>query len=66
MEQRWNDIDRGKPKDSEKYLSIAAMFTKNPTWTALGVIVGLRDEKLATNHLSDDTTQTMPPTARLL
>jgi hypothetical protein len=30
------DIDRGKPKDSEKNLSLATLSTTNPTWTDLG------------------------------
>jgi hypothetical protein len=37
MEQRWNHIDRGKPKDSEKKTCPSAtLSTTNPTRTDLG------------------------------
>jgi hypothetical protein len=30
----------------------ATLSTTNPTWTDLGINLGLHDERLATNHLS--------------
>jgi hypothetical protein len=33
MEQRWNDSDRRKPKDSERNCPSATLCTANPTWT---------------------------------
>jgi hypothetical protein len=50
MEQRWNDTDSKKQKDSKKNLS-ATLSTTNPTRTALGANPGLRGEKPATNRL---------------
>jgi hypothetical protein len=32
MEDRWNEIDRGKPKYSEKTCPSATLSTTNPTW----------------------------------
>jgi hypothetical protein len=46
MEHQWNDIDRGKLKDSEKNLSSAILYTTNHTSTDLGVNPGLHSEKL--------------------
>lgn len=37
MGLRWNDIDKGKLKDSGKILSNASLSTINPTWTDLGL-----------------------------
>jgi hypothetical protein len=37
IEHRWNDIDRGKPKDSERNVGRATLSTTNATWTALGL-----------------------------
>jgi hypothetical protein len=54
-EQQWNDIDRGKPKGSEKNLSQCHSVHHNPTWTNLGANLGLHSEKLAANRLSYDT-----------
>jgi hypothetical protein len=45
MEQRWNDIDRGKPKDLEKNLSSATFSNTNLIWTALGSNRGLWGKK---------------------
>jgi hypothetical protein len=44
MEQRWNDTDRGKPKDLERNLSQCYFVCPDP-----------RGEKPATNHLSYGT-----------
>jgi hypothetical protein len=51
MELRWNEIDRGKLKYSEKNLSRATLSTTKPTWTD----PGLRGDRPATNLLSDGT-----------
>jgi hypothetical protein len=56
MEQGWNDIDSGKPKDSEKTLSQCHLSTAKPTWTALGENPGLRGKKPAAIRLSYSTT----------
>jgi hypothetical protein len=43
MEHRWNKIDRGKPKylgEGGDYPS-ATLSTTNPTWTDLGLNLGL-------------------------
>jgi hypothetical protein len=50
--QRWNDIDRGKPKKSEKNVSNATLSTPNPTWIDLGANLDLHSERLVTNRLS--------------
>jgi hypothetical protein len=42
MEHRWNEIDTGKPKYSDKNLSSATSSTTNPTWTDSGSDLGLR------------------------
>jgi hypothetical protein len=49
---RWNDTDREKPKKSEKTLSQFHFVHQNPTWTDPGAILGLSDERLATNRLN--------------
>jgi hypothetical protein len=54
-ERRWNDIDRGKPKNSEKNLSTATLSTTNPTWIDPGANPDLRGERQATNDLSHGT-----------
>jgi hypothetical protein len=46
MEQKWNYTDGVKLKSSEKICPSAPLPTTNPTWTALGVNLGLHDEKL--------------------
>ena len=40
---RWNDTDGGKPKDSEKILSNAALSATYPTRTDLGLKLGPLD-----------------------
>jgi hypothetical protein len=52
MEHRWNEIDRGKPKYSEKTYPSATLSTTNPTWTDWGSNPDLRDERPASNRLS--------------
>jgi membrane-bound lytic murein transglycosylase MltF len=60
MEQRWNDIDRGKQKDYEKKTCpSAALSTTNPTWTDLGVNLEVCGEKPATNRLRYGTARAM-------
>jgi hypothetical protein len=52
MEQRWNDLDRGKPKDSEKNVSQCQyVHTTNATWTDLDANPGLRVEKPVIDRL---------------
>jgi hypothetical protein len=55
MEHQWNEIDRGKPKYSEKNLSQCHFIHHNPTWTDPGSNLGLRDERPATYRLSHGT-----------
>jgi hypothetical protein len=55
MEHRWNEIDRGKPKYSEKNLFQCHLSTTYPTWTDPGSNPGLRSEMPATNRLSHGT-----------
>jgi hypothetical protein len=55
MDSQWNDIDRGKLKKSEKILSQYDLSTTNLTWTDPGMNLGLRVERLVTNHLSHQT-----------
>jgi hypothetical protein len=50
-ERRWDDVDRGKPKNSEKNLPSASLSTTNPTWTDLGANKGLRGERPANQFL---------------
>jgi hypothetical protein len=50
MEQRWNETDRGKPKNSGKNLSHT-----NPTWTDPASNPGLRGGRPAANRLSHGT-----------
>jgi hypothetical protein len=54
--RRWNYIDRGKPKNSErKTCPSATLSTTNPTWIDPSVNPGLRGERPATNDLSHGT-----------
>jgi hypothetical protein len=53
MKQRWNDIGRGKPNDSEKNLSQSHFVTAYPTKTDLGANTDLHGEKPVTNRLRD-------------
>jgi hypothetical protein len=50
MEQRWNDIRRGKPKNSKK-----TFLRHKSRWTELGANSGVRAEKPAPNRLSYGT-----------
>jgi hypothetical protein len=50
-EPRWNDIDRGKLKASEKTSPSATLSTENPTWTDPAANPGLCGERPASNHL---------------
>jgi hypothetical protein len=52
MEQRWNEIDRGKPKYSGKTCSRATLLTTNSTWTDPGSNPGLRGGRPAANRVS--------------
>jgi hypothetical protein len=52
MGQRRSDIDRGKPKDSQRNLSQCQFPTTNPAWAALGANLVLHGEKPASNRLS--------------
>jgi hypothetical protein len=55
MEHRWNEIDRGKLKYSEKKCPSATLSTTNPTWTDPGSNPGLRGERPETSRLSHGT-----------
>jgi hypothetical protein len=52
---RWNDIDRGNPKNLEKTCPSATLSITNPTWTEPGANPGLRGKTPATNRLSHGT-----------
>jgi hypothetical protein len=52
MEQRWNDTDGGKPKDSENNLFQCHLFHRE---SHMGGNPGQPGEKLATNRLSYGT-----------
>jgi hypothetical protein len=54
MEHPWNEIDRGKPKNSGGKPS-ATLSTTNPTWTDPGSNPGLRGGRPAANRLSHGT-----------
>jgi hypothetical protein len=54
-EPRWNDIDRRKPKKSEKTCPSATLSTTKPTWTDPGVNPGLRYERSTTIRFSHAT-----------
>jgi hypothetical protein len=47
----WNDIDRGKPKNSEKTCHSDTLFNIYHTLTESGANPGLRGERPATNRL---------------
>jgi hypothetical protein len=55
MEERWNDIDRVKLKDSERNLSQCYFMHHRTIWIAVVSIPGLPCEKPATNRLSSGT-----------
>jgi hypothetical protein len=52
---RWNDIDRGKPKDSEKNLSQCNFVHHKSQWIDQGANQGRRGERPATNLLSSNS-----------
>lgn len=52
MEHRWTDKGKRKQKNFDKTFSSATLSTINPTWTTLGLKLGLWGEKQATNHSS--------------
>jgi hypothetical protein len=54
MEQRWNDTDSAKPKDSEINL-YQCHFVHHKSHTDLGANPGLRSEKPANNSLRYST-----------
>jgi hypothetical protein len=55
IEEQWNDIERGKLKNSEKILSQCHFVHHRSHWTDLGANLGHRGEKPATNRLSYGT-----------
>jgi hypothetical protein len=52
---RWNDTDRGKPKDSEKNLSQCHFVHHIFHWIDPGANPGRRGERPATSRLSHNT-----------
>jgi hypothetical protein len=54
-QRRWNDIDRGKQKNSEKILSQCHFSHHNTTWVDPGANPGIRGERPATNDLRHGT-----------
>jgi hypothetical protein len=52
---RWNDIDRGNQKGSEKNLSQCLFIHHRSHWTDPGANPGRRGERPATNRLSHGT-----------
>ena len=57
MEQWRNGM--GEQKYSEKTCPTATLFTTNPTWTGMGLHLGLHSERPASNRLSRDTTSSI-------
>jgi hypothetical protein len=55
---QWNDIDRGKPKNSEKNLSQCHFAHHKSHLIDLGAKPGRRGERPATNRLSHGTALT--------
>jgi hypothetical protein len=54
-EQRWNDINRSKPKNSEKACPSATLSTTNHTWIDPGANPRLSGERPDTNDQSHGT-----------
>jgi hypothetical protein len=54
---RWNDIERGKLKDSEKNLSQCHFVHHKSHWIDLGVNPGRHGERSVTNRLSHGMAQ---------
>jgi hypothetical protein len=52
----WNDIGRGKPKNSKKNPLQCHFVHHNPTWTDPGMNPGLCGQRPAAKHLSHGTT----------
>jgi hypothetical protein len=52
MEQRWDDTNKGKPKDSERNLSQYHSVHHKSCWSELGAYPGFRGKKPATRFLS--------------
>jgi hypothetical protein len=46
MEMRWDNIGKGKQKNSEKSLIKRHFINTNATWSALGTTTGSRGEQL--------------------
>jgi hypothetical protein len=55
MEHLWNDTNKDGPTYSEKNLSQRHLYIINPIQTGLGLNLGLRGERPATNRLSHGT-----------
>jgi hypothetical protein len=55
LEHWWNDTDRGKPSTRWQICPSATLSTTKPTWTGLGLNLGLRGERRAINRLSHGT-----------
>jgi hypothetical protein len=54
MEHWWNDIDRGKPKYSEKFLPKCHFSTTNLACAGPGSNVDFCGERSTTNRLTHD------------
>jgi hypothetical protein len=55
----WNDIDMGKPKNSERNLYQFHFVHHKSNWIDLGANPGRRGERPATNRLSHITSPTI-------
>jgi hypothetical protein len=53
MEQRWNDIDREKSKNSEKNLTQSNLAQHRSDWIVLTANPGHRGENPVTNRCAD-------------
>jgi hypothetical protein len=67
---QWKDIDRGKPKDSEKNLSQCHVVHHKSHWIDLGANPGRRVERPATNrpylYVTTECSKVTQTNARLL